>query len=322
MTGNKANNDKQEMVSEELSVIKQPGKRCFIVTPIGSDASPTRRATDGLIETVLKPVLDEMQIEPLVAHTISITGSITKQVIDHILECDLVIANLTELNPNVMYELAVRHCKGTPCVVIAENGTRLPFDIAAERTIFYSNDMRGAFELRPALKLAIEAAMEQPQPDNPVWRSAQSKMMLEAAEGDTFRQFILTTLSEIQSTVAALKLKADNPTPSNTNLRLSQGNFNPPTISSCAVFKGGEENASNLLSKLQKYYPGVILATASPENLSKRSLVVTIGMLEEQHWIIDFPLDKDIDVDLLKRTSSEAGMSFTAMARSVLKRTL
>ena len=110
-------------------------KSCFVVTPIGADNSETRRAADGLIKAVIKPILDELDIETYVAHEISDPGSITNQVIKHILEDDLVVANLTELNPNVMYELAVRHCAGRPFVVLAEKETRLPFDIAQERNL-------------------------------------------------------------------------------------------------------------------------------------------------------------------------------------------
>ena len=78
---------------------------CFIVTPIGMEGSDIRRKTDGLIDVALNPILKEFGYEGLPAHKIAEPGSIPEQVIEHLLNDDLVIANLTGLNPNVMYEL-------------------------------------------------------------------------------------------------------------------------------------------------------------------------------------------------------------------------
>lgn len=180
-------------------------KRCFIVTPIGAEASTTRRAADGLINAVIRPALASLGYETFVAHEIAAPGSITRQVIEHILKDELVIANLTELNPNVMYELAVRHCTGLPVVVLAHVDTRLPFDISDERTVFYRDDMHGSVELKPRLVEAIESAVNSQEADNPVFRVSQGIVMREAAEDDDAQGFLLKKLDYIESALNDLR---------------------------------------------------------------------------------------------------------------------
>lgn len=179
-------------------------KKCFVITPIGSENSSTRRAADGLINAVIKPVLKDLEFETYVAHEITSPGSITRQVMEHVLYDDLVIANLTELNPNVMYELAVRHCAAKPVVILAEFGTNLPFDVSAERTVFFANDMHGSVDLAPLLHSAIKAAHTDSGMDNPVYRSASTKIMLEATTDDA-QKFIINKLEKIESSVSEIR---------------------------------------------------------------------------------------------------------------------
>lgn len=125
--------------------------KCFIITPIGDEADPIRRHIEGIIEAAIKPALSK-KYELTVAHKISEPGSITKQVITEIYSSKLAIANLTNRNPNVMYELAFRHSLGKPVIMIAEKGTPLPSDIIMERTIFYQNDAQGVLDLIESIK--------------------------------------------------------------------------------------------------------------------------------------------------------------------------
>ncbi|MBJ8418755.1 hypothetical protein [Acinetobacter courvalinii] len=173
-------------------------RKCFIVTPIGGDNSATRRSADGLIKAVIKPIIEEMGYKVYVAHEIDDGGSITRQVIQHVLYDDLVIANLTDLNPNVMYELAVRHCTALPIIVLAEDGTKLPFDIAEQRTIFYTNDMHGVEDLKPRLFSAIEKIADEKTSDNPVTRVSSTKVIVEQMQEDDKSRYMLSRLDDIE----------------------------------------------------------------------------------------------------------------------------
>ncbi len=152
-------------------IIYNHEKKCFIITPIGDEGSETREKAEGVIDSIT-PVFEALDFELFVPHRMPQPGSITKQILECILNHDLVVANLTELNPNVMYELAVRHSTARPVITIAEFGTKLPFDITTERTIFYTNDMRGVPKLQKELKSSITSInFNNLEFDNPIYRT-------------------------------------------------------------------------------------------------------------------------------------------------------
>ncbi|WP_146742483.1 MULTISPECIES: hypothetical protein [Halomonadaceae] len=138
----------KESKSKESEILK----KAFFVTPIGPHGSKIRRATDGLIDSVVKPVVESYGYKCVASHQESEQGSISQRVIEHLIDDDLVIVNLTGLNSNVMYELGIRHSTGKPVILICENGTDLPFDMYDQRTIFYSDDMQGGLDLSQKLK--------------------------------------------------------------------------------------------------------------------------------------------------------------------------
>lgn len=185
----------------------------FVIAPIGSNDSTIRRSTDGLIGAAVRPVIEACGLELVVAHEIAEPGSITQQVIEQLLTAAVVVANLTGLNPNVMYELAVRHAIRKPAILIAEFGTDLPFDIADERVLFYVNDMAGVEELKKQLEASINAAMLAPPPVNPVYRAAHAQLIrsLEAGTGET--TYVLDQLTQLTDRISELSRLVRKVTP-------------------------------------------------------------------------------------------------------------
>lgn len=185
---------------------------CFIIVPIGANNSSTRRRTDGVINASIMPVLEKYNFTPLPAHRISDTGSITHSIIEHILEDKLVIADISDLNPNVMYELAVRHCVAKPVITIAEKGTLLPFDIADQRTIFYRNDAQGVIDLRDELDeiigVIINKGLEKNDIDNPVYKVKQDiviKDSLVVGEGKKDAlSYLINRLDGVDNSIASM----------------------------------------------------------------------------------------------------------------------
>lgn len=176
-------------------------KTCFIITPIGSDDSLIRRQADGVIDAVIEPVLDKLGFEVIVAHRMSEGGSITRQVIQKIIDSDLVVANLTDLNPNVMYELAIRHAIRRPLVQICEKGTKLPFDINEERTIFYTNDMKGAVELTGTFESMALNALKDEKIDNPIYRAIQSNIIIQSTEITDTDKYLISRMDDLESKI-------------------------------------------------------------------------------------------------------------------------
>lgn len=171
-------------------------KTCFVITPIGPDGSEIRRHIDIAIDHAIIPALGD-EYEPLIPHRLYESMAITKQIYKHLDESDLVIANLTGLNPNVMYELAIRFCIGKPVIIIAEKGTALPFDVKDQRVFFYINDYLGTVELENNIKNALNSINYHQRNSSPVHDALGEIKLFSQLREKTHDNEIYETLSLI-----------------------------------------------------------------------------------------------------------------------------
>lgn len=110
-------------------------KICFYITPIGEEGSEQRRHSDFLMEYIITPAVKEFGLTVVRADQIGKPGMIGKQVLEHIMKSRLVVADLSFHNPNVFYELCLRHATRLPTVQVKRTVDAIPFDLNQYRTI-------------------------------------------------------------------------------------------------------------------------------------------------------------------------------------------
>ena len=105
-------------------------KRCFVISPIGATGSVERKHADMTLNAIIRPALSESGTTLNVKRgdESAEIGMITDHMIAEILESDLIVADLSFLNPNVFYELGIAHSEekpvtgaGSPRIVVVEN---------------------------------------------------------------------------------------------------------------------------------------------------------------------------------------------------------
>ncbi|MBW4720780.1 hypothetical protein [Saccharothrix obliqua] len=142
---------------------------CFFVCPIGAANSDIRKRSNQVYRHVVKATVEPMGYETTRGDTIDQSGLITTQVIDKLLNADLVIADLTDHNPNVFYELAVRHAAGKPFIHLMAEGQAVPFDIQGMRTVFFDHqDLDSVFEAKRQLSGMIRQIQAGARVETPV----------------------------------------------------------------------------------------------------------------------------------------------------------
>lgn len=123
---------------------------CFYITPIGSDDSEQRMHSNLFLESIITPAIEQFKLKVVRADQIDKPGTITNQIIEYIFKSKLVVADLSFHNPNVFYELALRHTCRLPTVQIIRKADYIPFDLSQSRTVII--DTTDIYSLVPKLE--------------------------------------------------------------------------------------------------------------------------------------------------------------------------
>jgi hypothetical protein len=179
-------------------------KLCFVIGPIGDPESETRKRSDQVLKHVFAKAVEDLGFTVERADQISQPGMITVQVLRRVLEAPLVIADLSDRNPNVFYELAVRHAAEKPVIHAIDSSQDIPFDVADLRTVkFDYKDLdsveRAIVEIREQAR-QIESGH---RAETPVKLAAVIQKL--GAGGSELEAIFQVVLREILSALARLR---------------------------------------------------------------------------------------------------------------------
>jgi hypothetical protein len=174
-------------------------RTCFVISPIGDPGSSVRKRADQVFKHIIKPVTLELKYRAKRADHMKRPGIITSQVLTAVADSDLVVADLTDHNPNVFYELAIRHAAQRPVVQLIDAAQELPFDVANMRTIYVDiHDLDSTEDARKELKEHVQAAEADSSPvETPVVAAKSMRSLWDSKEPtDTF---IVEALDELRA---------------------------------------------------------------------------------------------------------------------------
>ncbi len=126
-------------VINELARLRslKPKKKCFVIMPFSATKSCQEDEWTDIFENTIKPAVEDSGFNYECFRACLAMGNIIIDIIDNLNKSDVVIADMTDRNPNVFYELGVRHSLRDATVLITQKMDDVPFDLRPYATLAY-----------------------------------------------------------------------------------------------------------------------------------------------------------------------------------------
>lgn len=134
-----------------------PDEICFVIMPISDPPEYEEGHFKCVYEDIIKIAVEDAGYTPKRADDDLSSKMIHVDIIRNIVEAPMAICDLSNHNPNVLFELGIRQAFDLPVVLIQESGTQRIFDISTINTIDYRKELyyREVLEDREKIRDAI-----------------------------------------------------------------------------------------------------------------------------------------------------------------------
>jgi hypothetical protein len=129
---------------------------CFVLMPF-------KDPFDSYFKRIIKPAIEANRLYAVRGDSLFRSTNIMDDVWNGIRRAKMLIAELTEKNPNVFYELGLAHAVSKPVILISASIDDIPFDLRAIRVLLYDKDNPDwGGVLKKAVSRAIKDVLESP----------------------------------------------------------------------------------------------------------------------------------------------------------------
>ena len=143
---------------------------CFVIMPFSTTETCSEEEWTSIFETKIKPAVEASGHGYVCRRSQATRGNVLAGIMQQLATAHVVIADLTDANPNVFYELGVRHALTDRTILIAQDERAIPFDLRSYAWHVYNwRDEGGIRQLFQRIKDLLDEIERQPdRPDNPV----------------------------------------------------------------------------------------------------------------------------------------------------------
>jgi O-acetyl-ADP-ribose deacetylase (regulator of RNase III) len=145
---------------------------CFVIMPFGEKADVDGKVVefDKVYKYLIKNTIEALDIDCVRCDEIDEAGWIHRKMFEHVYAADIAVVDITQLNPNVFYELGVRHAVADrTTVLIKQAKTKTPFNVSGLNIIEYdSSDLESVEEAKKKIANHVQNGLRIQRRDSPV----------------------------------------------------------------------------------------------------------------------------------------------------------
>lgn len=130
----------KDNVKNTTDKLKDEQEKCFVIMPISDQGDYPKGHFTKVYDQIFKPAIEAAGYEAYRVDEDKISNPIINKIFDAVQNCPMALCDLSNRNPNVLYELGLRQAYDKPVVLVQDEKTQRIFDVSGINTVQYSSE--------------------------------------------------------------------------------------------------------------------------------------------------------------------------------------